>query len=120
MSPVMRELTPKEKRSIKKLVKDLCANYDTEYGCLPLECDCPMFGVCYANSAMCRYFREAVLPNAPELQASLDNQPVRICRYCGQKFPADGKRAYCSEKCAESARRRQNAARVQKFRNKAK
>lgn len=120
MSNQNRELTSKEKRSIKKLVTRLCANYDSEYGCLPLDCDCPMFGICYTNSAMCRYFRETVLPNDPELQASLESQPIRTCQYCGQKFPADGKRVYCSQQCAESARRQQNAARVRKFRNKRK
>ena len=45
MSNQNRELTSKEKRSIKKLVTRLCANYDSEYGCLPLDCDCPMFGI---------------------------------------------------------------------------
>ena len=79
MSNQNRELTSKEKRSIKRLIKRLCANYDSEYGCLPLDCDCPMFGICYTNSAMCRYFRESVLPNDPELQASLESQPVRTC-----------------------------------------
>lgn len=120
MSNQNRELTSKEKRFIKKLVARLCANYDSEYGCLPLDCDCPMFGICYTNSAMCRYFRESVLPNDPELQASLESQPIRTCQYCGQKFPADGKRVYCSQQCAEAARRQQNAARVRKFRNKRK
>ena len=120
MTTVIRELTPKEKRSIKRLVKGLCANYDAEYGCLPLECDCPMFGVCYTNSPMCRYFREAVLPNDPEFLASLEVQAVRFCQFCGKKFPTDGKRAYCSEQCAAAARRQQTAARVRKFRNKTK
>ena len=31
-----RELTREEKRAIHKLVKSLCANYDKDYGCLPL------------------------------------------------------------------------------------
>lgn len=81
MSNQNRELTSKEKRSIKRLIKRLCANYDSEYGCLPLDCDCPMFGICYTNSAMCRYFRGSVLPNDPELQASLESSlsaPVSI------------------------------------------
>lgn len=42
MSNQNRELTSKEKRSIKRLIKRLCANYDSEYGCLPLDCDCPI------------------------------------------------------------------------------
>lgn len=49
MSNQNRELTSKEKRSIKKLVTRLCANYDSEYGCLPLDCDCPMFGISAEN-----------------------------------------------------------------------
>lgn len=63
MTKTKRELTTGERRSIRKLVTGHCANYDSEYGCLPLDCECPMLGVCYTNSAMCRYFREALLPN---------------------------------------------------------
>ncbi len=62
-----RELTGREKQRIKKLITSLCANYDKEYGCLPLDCDCPMFGLCYTNSALCRYFRSAVLPTDAKL-----------------------------------------------------
>ena len=56
MSSQNRELTGREKQRLKKLITSLCANYDKEYGCLPLDCDCPMFGICYTNSALCRYF----------------------------------------------------------------
>lgn len=56
-----RELTREEKRKIRALVTKWCANYDKEYGCLPLECECYMFGKCWTG-AYCRYFREAVLP----------------------------------------------------------
>ena len=34
-----RELTGREKQRMKKLITSLCANYDREYGCLPLACD---------------------------------------------------------------------------------
>ena len=37
MMKPQRELTPKEIRSIRKLVTSKCANYDKEYGCLPLS-----------------------------------------------------------------------------------
>ena len=33
---VARELTREEKRKIRALVTKWCANYDKEYGCLPL------------------------------------------------------------------------------------
>ena len=118
MTKPMRELTAKEKRSIRKLVTNRCANYDKEYGCLRLGDDCYMFGVCYTNSAMCRYFRESVLPNDPKLAAAFSNSPTRLCKHCGNPFPADGRRVYCSDKCAAAVSRVQTAARVRKHRRK--
>ena len=44
-----RELTREEKRAIHKLVKSLCANYDKDYGCLPLDCECYMLGKCWTG-----------------------------------------------------------------------
>ena len=64
-----RELTREEKRAIHKLVKSLCANYDKDYGCLPLDCECFMLGKCWTG-ALCRYFREAVLPTDAALEAA--------------------------------------------------
>ena len=118
MSTKFRELTAREKQRVKKLIVSKCANYDKEYGCLPLDCDCPMFGICYTNSSLCRYFRKSVLPEAPELQAVFEPQPLKVCRECGKCFPAQGKRVYCSENCAEAARRRQTAARVRRHRKR--
>ena len=65
-----RELTREEKRKIRALVVKWCANYNKEYGCLPLECECYMFGKCWTG-AYCHYFREAVLPLDPALEAAL-------------------------------------------------
>ena len=65
-----RELTREEKAAIRKLVTRLCANYDRDVGCLPLDCPCYMLEKCWTG-ALCRYFREAVLPNDPVLEASL-------------------------------------------------
>lgn len=118
MTKPMRELTAKEKRSIRKLVTNHCANYDNEYGCLRLGDDCYMFGICYTNSAMCRYFRKSVLPNDPALEAALNSVPTRLCKQCGSPFPADGRRLYCCAHCAAAASREQTAARVRKHRRK--
>ena len=118
MAKTERELTAPERRSIQKLATGSCANYDRESGCLPLECECPMLGICYTNSAMCRYFRESVLPNDPELEATLQAMPTKRCQRCGKPFPISGRRVYCSDKCADTARRNQTAARVRKHRNK--
>lgn len=113
-----RELTGGEKRRIRKLVTSLCANYDKEYGCLPLDCDCYMFGICYTNSALCKYFQSSVMPNDTELEAVFNSTPTTVCKQCGKPFPTDGKRVYCSKSCAEGARRQQTAARVRKHREK--
>ena len=118
MSNNYRELTGREKQRIKKLVTSLCANYDKEYGCLPLDCDCPMFGICFTNSALCRYFRKSVLPEDAGLEAVFTQISTTHCKQCGKPFPTDGKRVYCSQRCAEEARRKQTAARVRKYREK--
>ena len=118
MSNNYRELTGREKQRIKKLVTSLCANYDKEYGCLPLDCDCPMLGICFTNSALCRYFRKSVLPEDAGLEAVFTQTPTTHCKQCGKPFPTDGKRVYCSQRCAEEARRKQTAARVHKHREK--
>lgn len=112
------ELTGREKQRIKKLVTSLCANYDKEYGCLPLDCDCPMLGICFTNSALCRYFRKSVLPEDAGLEAVFTQISTTHCKQCGKPFPTDGKRVYCSQRCAEEARRKQTAARVRKYREK--
>lgn len=98
MSNNYRELTGREKQRIKKLVTSLCANYDKEYGCLPLDCDCPMLGICFTNSALCRYFRKSVLPEDAGLEAVFTQTPTTHCKQCGKPFPTDGKRVYCLPK----------------------
>ena len=65
-----RELTREEKTAIRRLVTSMCANYDREYGCLPLDCECYMLTKCWTG-ALCRYFREAVLPLDPALEAAI-------------------------------------------------
>lgn len=115
-----RELTGREKQRIRKLVASQCANYDKEYGCLPLDCECPMFGICYRSSLLCRYFREAVLPTAPDLEAVFQSKPLTVCKQCGKSFPKEGKRVYCSNRCAEEAKCQQTKLRVRKYREKQK
>lgn len=116
-----RELTREEKAAIRRLVTKWCANYDREYGCLPLDCECYMLGKCW-TSAYCRYFREAVLPLAPVLEAALtaggpppETQP---CPVCGRAFLPDGRQRYCSEACAGAALRRQKREYMRKKRGR--
>jgi len=106
-----RELTRAERAAIRKLVKDLCANYDRDYGCLPLNDECYMFyGVAYTNTGLCKYFRNAVLPTDALLEAVLtggESVETRLCGICGGTFPVNGKQAYCSDACAAEKKKRQ-------------
>ena len=118
MGKIVRELTEKEMRGTRRLVTQKCANYDPEYGCLPLDCECVMLGKAYCGNAMCRYFRESVLPNDPELNAALLGSAAKRCKHCGRYFPAEGRRMYCSNSCRTAAQKKQTAKRVQKHRRK--
>ena len=104
-----RELTRDERKGIRKLVTEMCANYDREYGCLPLDCECYMLGKCWTG-AYCRYFREAVLPLDPVLSASI----------CGRPFLPEGRQSYCSEACKAEGNRRRSRERMRKKRDKTK
>ena len=107
-----RELTRQEKAAIRKLVTKWCANYDKDYGCLPLECPCYMLGKCWTG-AYCRYFRSAVLPLDPVLERSLTVERItetRPCPVCGRAFLPDGRQRYCSPACAGTALREQKRA----------
>ena len=107
-----RELTRQEKATIRSLVKRWCANYDKDYGCLPMDCPCYMLGKCWTG-AYCRYFRAAVLPLDPVLERSLTVERItetRSCPVCGRAFLPDGRQRYCSPSCAGTALREQKRA----------
>ena len=112
-----RELTRPERAAIKKLVTDMCINYDRGYGCLPLDCDCYMLNKWWTGS-YCRYFQNAVLPLDPILEASVLSEAVetRLCAFCGEAFPVNGKKAYCSDACTGKAQRKQQREYMRKKR----
>ena len=118
----IRELTGRERQEICRLVKSMCANYSHEYGCLPLNGECYMFyGYGYTNTAMCKYFRQAVLPLNPELERTLTGNDVpetKSCGICEKKFPLNGRQKYCSEKCAKIHRRKSVAKNVREYRKR--
>lgn len=114
-----RELKREEKAAIRALVVKWCANYDKSWGCLPLDCECYMLGKCWTG-AYCRYFREAVLPLDPVLEAAIsddDSAPeTRPCPMCGRPFLPDGRRRYCSGGCAHAARLKKQRDYMRKYR----
>ncbi len=107
---MIRELSRSERAAIRKLVTSLCANYDSRYGCLPMNAECYMLTKCYTG-ALCRYFRDAVLPNDPGLQTALTDESAAVqaipCPVCGNIFISDGRTRYCSSACSKAALRKQ-------------
>lgn len=116
--PIPRELTAAERREIRHLVVGLCANYDSEYGCLPLDRECYMLNKWWTGS-LCKYFESSVLPTNPVLERALKGEPpanTKPCAVCGKRFPVAGRKTYCSEKCREQGQRAADAKRAKKYR----
>jgi predicted nucleic acid-binding Zn ribbon protein len=114
-----RELTRYERAAIRKLVVGMCANYDPEYGFLPLD-----YGGYYMldkwwTGAYCRYFQNAVLPLDPVLEAILTGRTapaLDTCAACGKPFVPKGRQAYCSPACQTEGNRRRSRERMRKKR----
>mgnify|MGYP003616047044 CR=1 FL=1 len=99
-------MTGRQRYRANALIKKLCANYD-DGNCLLLDegegCVCVQ-SISY--SLLCRYFRNAVLPADPALEAEiLGTHPDR--------------KKYC-EKCAGIAYKRQQAEYARKKRTESK
>ena len=112
----MAELSKRDKNRIRKHVINCCANYNKEYGFLPLETECYMFSVGFTDSKLCKYYEQAVLSTDAELLGLFKGILTKKCRQCGKTFASVGRKAYCSEQCAAEARRRYSAERVRKHR----
>lgn len=109
------ELTPSQRRRCSRLIRRLCANYDNG-NCLPLDegdgCVCVQM---ISFSLLCKYFRNAVLPDEKELYAEILKRRTNKCTVCGAEFaPNSNRQKYCTA-CSrmvhqkqknESARRR--------------
>jgi len=114
-----RELSANERSAIKNLVISMCANYDgAERICLILGGACYMLGKCQ-KGGFCKYFRTAVLPTEPALEARLvSGMETKTCVTCGKRFTksGNGKQTYCSVACADKARRTQKREYMRKKR----
>ncbi len=101
-----------------QLIKKNCCNYKSG-NCLLLEdedeCICPQ-RVSY--SVCCRWFRNAVLPLDPELEAGIfadaANTPMKRCEKCDAVLsPGSNRKKYCPA-CAAAVRRQRDRERKQK------
>ena len=110
-----------QRRQANKLIKHLCANYQ-DGNCLLLDDDEPC--VCVQSisySLCCNYFRAAVLPTEPILEAGiLSPVNIKYCQDCKKPFVPKSKRnnqKYCVD-CAKRRHRKINAKSMAKRRLK--
>ena len=76
-----RELNRSERATIRKLVTELCANYDSQDKiCLPLDSPCYMLNKWWTG-AYCRYFEKAVLPVDAALESAITGEDTSMLFY---------------------------------------
>ena len=107
-----RELNRSERAAIRKLVTELCANYDSQDKiCLPLDSSCYMLNKWWTG-AYCRYFEKSVLPVDAALESAITGEDTsmrqKICPVCGKAYPVsythlDGAKSVCSGGSTEGA-----------------
>ena len=104
-----KRLTKEQMPRVRKLVKQ-CCNYDGGE-CIALDdgagCVCVQ-SISY--SPLCRWFRNAVLPLDPVLEAFLLGGPTKRCASCGEAFvPGSNRAKYCPA-CGKVPQRKMDAA----------
>ena len=115
-----RELTRGQRAAVRRLVTDLCANYDNQDKlCLPLDCPCYMLHKWWTGS-FCRYFQAAVLPSDPALESALTGEDTSLkqktCPVCKKAYLPVTSQAYCSDSCRVFARRKSERERKRRIR----
>ena len=109
-----------ERATIRKLVTELCANYDSQDKiCLPLDSPCYMLNKWWTG-AYCRYFEKAVLPVDAALESAITGEDTsmrqKICPVCGKAYLPTTSQAYCSAACRVYARRKSERERKRRKR----
>ncbi len=98
------EMTPDQQREAAKLIQQNCCNYE-KGNCIMLEDGdervCPQR---ISYSVGCRWFRNAVLPLSPELEADIfKGISLKQCVKCGSRFvPRSNRSLYCPACAAET------------------
>ena len=110
-----------QRRQVNKLIKHLCANYQ-DGNCLLLDDGEPC--VCVQSisySLCCNYFRAAVLPTEPLLEAKiLTPDKISYCKDCKLPFAKRRYNQLFCEKCAKLRYKRQQADYAQRKRLKSR
>ena len=104
------ELNRSERATIRKLVTELCANYDSQYKlCLPFDSPCYKLKK-WRTGAYRSHFEKAVLPVDAALESAITGEDTsmrqKICPVCGKAYLPTTSQAYCSDACRIYARRK--------------
>jgi hypothetical protein len=109
-------MTPRQRQSAVKLIKNICCNY-SECNCL-LHDDACVQSISY--SVNCKYFRWVLLEDkaGQTLKAELfRDEATKRCAVCGKAFQSRSNNAkYCGD-CANDVQRKQKAAYARKKRS---
>ena len=111
-------MNEKQLKEARKLIKKRCCNFD-QGNCIALDwsfCNiCPQYN---SYSVLCKWFRDAVLPNNKELERAIyANQPsTHRCAVCKRRFTPIGPRSKYCPICSQSVRREQQAKWVRRKR----
>ena len=105
-----KRLTQEQMPGVRRLVRQ-CCNYDGG-ACIALDdgagCVCVQS---LSYSPLCRWFRNAVLPLDPVLEASLLGGTTKRCASCGEEFaPVSNRAQYCPA-CSAVRRKAKEAKR---------
>lgn len=104
-----KRLTKEQIPRVRRLVRQ-CCNYD-HGACIALDdwagCVCVQ-SISY--SPLCQWFRNAVLPLDPALEASLLGGPTKRCASCGEAFVPGSNRAKFCPACGKVHQRAMDAA----------
>ena len=111
---MLPQMTGRQRSRANALIKRLCANYDGG-NCLLLDDGEPC--VCVQSisySLLCKYFRNAVLPAEPKLEAEILMSGAKtVCERCGVPIEKHSNRQkYCAD-CARICRLCKRCAVVQ-------
>lgn len=105
-------MTAEQSRKANSLIKQSCANYDAALNnCIALDDGtapgCPQM---LTHSLLCKYFKNAVLPAEPGLDAQIRRpREVAKCSRCGAPIvKTSNRRKYCDD-CAKTVHRKQQA-----------
>ena len=102
-------MTPAQRKQAASLIRRECCNCE-DGNCLALDdgepCAC-VHSISY--SLLCKYFRKAVLPAEPLLEADILGTRFEKCVSCGAPIIKKGNRKKYCEKCAQRAYKAQQA-----------